>query len=515
MLILGLRLASEISPCFSSWLRIAAGLYGVASLLAIPAVLGNRPKGHKYCIPVALGAWFFHLVASVEMLASAHHLIPVMADEIVSTLALAIVAVFLFTFFVYRTVTFGLFALPLAFLLTVVPAIGPERYTFSSPLVRNGWIAFHVVMLLAAYAALLFSMLSSFLYLIQEKRLKGKDWAKVGRVAPAETAAAGVSDMAASAGDHGSDRDEHVANRFCLHDGWVVRRVTDCAGASGHRVFRRSQGAAVLRDVGTLRCYIVHPAERGTARAPGRVADVGGFCSDPLRLGCEHAGFRSLFRAQVWTEMRFLVTGLNHTTAPVELRERLAIAKEVLPETTRALLSEPGVKEAMILSTCNRVELLVSHNGLEPHLPEFLAEHFRLDRSMLEPHLYRYQDEEAVRHMFRVAASLDSMVVGEAQILGQVKQSWTMAREMGAVKGPLDKLLQGAFSAAKRVRTETEIGSSSVSIASVGGRFGAADFWFARRQEGSDRRRGQDERAGGAAPDAARRRLDDGGESHV
>jgi glutamyl-tRNA reductase len=165
--------------------------------------------------------------------------------------------------------------------------------------------------------------------------------------------------------------------------------------------------------------------------------------------------------------MRFQVAGLNHKTAPVELRERLAIGPDALSETTRALLARPGVQEAMILSTCNRVELLVSHNGREPQLPEFLAEHFRLDRGMLEPHLYRYQDEEAVRHMFRVAASLDSMVVGEAQILGQVKHSWNLARELGAVKGPLDKLLQGAFTAAKRVRTETEIGSSSVSIASV------------------------------------------------
>jgi ABC-type uncharacterized transport system permease subunit len=165
---------------FLLWLRIAAGLYGVASLLAIPAVLGNHPRGHRYCLPVALGGWFFHLVATVEMLAMAHHLIPVLATEIVSTLALAIVGVFLFTFFVYRTVSFGLFALPLAFLLTVVPAIGPERYTFSSPMVRNGWIAFHVVMLLVAYAALLFSILSSFLYLIQEKRLKNKEWAKAG-----------------------------------------------------------------------------------------------------------------------------------------------------------------------------------------------------------------------------------------------------------------------------------------------------------------------------------------------
>jgi ABC-type uncharacterized transport system permease subunit len=165
---------------FLLWLRVAAVLYGVASLLAIPAVLGNRPRGHRFCLPVALGGWFFHLVAMVEMLVSAHHLIPVLTEEIVSTLALVTVAIFLFIFFLYRTISFGLFALPLAFLLTVVPAIGPQRYTFSSPLVRNGWIAFHVVTLLAAYAALLFSMLASFLYLVQEKRLKNKDWSKAG-----------------------------------------------------------------------------------------------------------------------------------------------------------------------------------------------------------------------------------------------------------------------------------------------------------------------------------------------
>lgn len=159
---------------FLLWLRVAAVLYGVASLLAIPAVLGNRPRGHRFCLPVAMGGWFFHLVASVEMLAAAHHLIPVMADEIVSTLALLIVAVFLLIFFIYRTISFGLFALPLAFLLTVIPALGPERHTFGSPLIRNGWVAFHVVMLLAAYAALLFSLLSSLLYLVQERRLKSK-----------------------------------------------------------------------------------------------------------------------------------------------------------------------------------------------------------------------------------------------------------------------------------------------------------------------------------------------------
>lgn len=159
---------------FLLWLRVAAVLYGVASLLAIPAVLGNRPRGHRFCLPVALGGWFFHLVAMTEMMAAAHHLIPVMADEIVSTLALLIVAVFLLIFFVWRTISFGLFALPLAFMLTIIPAIGPDRYTFTSPLIRNGWIVFHVVMLMAAYAALLFAMLSSVLYLVQERRLKNK-----------------------------------------------------------------------------------------------------------------------------------------------------------------------------------------------------------------------------------------------------------------------------------------------------------------------------------------------------
>lgn len=165
---------------FILWLRVATVLYGIASILAIPAVLGDHPKGHRYCLPVALGAWFFHLVATVELLAAAHHWIPVMGDEIVSTLALAIVAIFLLIFFVYRTISFGLFALPLAFLLTVIPAIGKDHYTFGSPMVRNGWIAFHVIMLLAAYAALLFSMMSSFLYLIQAKRLKSPQWTRAG-----------------------------------------------------------------------------------------------------------------------------------------------------------------------------------------------------------------------------------------------------------------------------------------------------------------------------------------------
>jgi len=165
--------------------------------------------------------------------------------------------------------------------------------------------------------------------------------------------------------------------------------------------------------------------------------------------------------------MRILLTGLNHKTAPVELRERLAIAPESLADESRALLSHPGIREGLILSTCNRVELLICHDGEDPELRAYLSRHFSVDAPTLERHLYDYRDGEAVRHLFRVASSLDSMVVGEPQILGQVKESYAAARSVGAVGPELERLLQSTFAAAKKVRAETRIGASSVSIASV------------------------------------------------
>jgi glutamyl-tRNA reductase len=165
--------------------------------------------------------------------------------------------------------------------------------------------------------------------------------------------------------------------------------------------------------------------------------------------------------------MTLALIGVNHKTAPIEVRERIAISREELPETTRALAAEPGVTECMIVSTCNRVEILASLDSPDVDLVTFLSRHFGLDPAMLAPHLYQHRDQEAVSHLFRVAASLDSMVVGEPQILGQVKEAFAVARASGTVGGELEHLLQSAFAAAKRVRSETEIGSNSVSIASV------------------------------------------------
>ncbi|HEX4155105.1 MAG TPA: glutamyl-tRNA reductase [Acidobacteriaceae bacterium] len=175
-----------------------------------------------------------------------------------------------------------------------------------------------------------------------------------------------------------------------------------------------------------------------------------------------------------------LLVGVNHTTAPLEVRERLAIPPARLADATRSLATQPGIREALILSTCNRVELLTVTDPPPDGNPaagldfvQFLNNYLDIPASDIQPHLYTLREREAVRHLFRVASSLDSMVVGEPQILGQVKESWNIAREVGAIRSTetisstLDPLLQRAFSVAKRVRTETQIGSSSVSIASV------------------------------------------------
>ena len=178
---------------------------------------------------------------------------------------------------------------------------------------------------------------------------------------------------------------------------------------------------------------------------------------------------------------KLLLLGVNHTTAPIAVRERLAIPGHRLADATRTLAHQPGIQEALILSTCNRVEILTVQDGVEQENTEvraglqaptlsvirFLHDYLQIRETDLEPHVYEYHERDAIRHLFRVASSLDSMVVGEPQILGQVKQSWTVGREVGAVKTMLDPLLQRAFSVAKKVRTETQIGNTTVSVASV------------------------------------------------
>jgi glutamyl-tRNA reductase len=165
--------------------------------------------------------------------------------------------------------------------------------------------------------------------------------------------------------------------------------------------------------------------------------------------------------------VKFQLIGVNHKSAPIEVRERLAIPESRIPDALKRLVQHPGVDEGLILCTCNRVEVLAQSKNGGTDLRRFLRDFFHLESTAYESHLYEYSERDAIRHLFRVSSSLDSMVVGEPQILGQVKEAYASARAVGAVHSQLDLLLTRAFAVAKRIRTETTIGSSAVSIASV------------------------------------------------
>ncbi|MGH7845438.1 MAG: glutamyl-tRNA reductase [Candidatus Binatia bacterium] len=166
-----------------------------------------------------------------------------------------------------------------------------------------------------------------------------------------------------------------------------------------------------------------------------------------------------------------MIVGLNHTTAPVEVREKLAFNPTGLKESVLRLVSLPAVEEGVIVSTCNRVEVVAatrSEGEAYRGVKEFLLGQEGLDSGVAsDRHFYTYIDGDAVRHLFRVAASLDSMVVGEPQILGQLKDSYLVARQVGAVGTVLHRLFHRSFAVAKRVRTETGIGNGSVSVSSI------------------------------------------------
>ncbi|WP_426344085.1 glutamyl-tRNA reductase [Pseudoduganella sp. R-32] len=173
--------------------------------------------------------------------------------------------------------------------------------------------------------------------------------------------------------------------------------------------------------------------------------------------------------------MQLLAVGLNHTTAPVALRERLAFAPEQLGTAVAAARNwfacadSKGGDEAAILSTCNRTELYAASNAATPldAGAQFLADFHKLNYSELRPHLYMLPQHDAVRHTFRVASGLDSMVLGETQILGQIKDAIRTADEAGGLGTYLHQLFQRSFSVAKEVRSTTEIGAHSVSMAAA------------------------------------------------
>ncbi|MGH8136032.1 MAG: glutamyl-tRNA reductase [Steroidobacteraceae bacterium] len=165
--------------------------------------------------------------------------------------------------------------------------------------------------------------------------------------------------------------------------------------------------------------------------------------------------------------MSLLVFGLNHRTAPIDVRERIVFDADRLPQALAALGAQAGIHEGLIISTCNRTELYCVAESDGAALPDWLAS-WSGGNPLLKDCLYRLEDADAVRHVFSVASGLDSLILGEPQILGQLKDAYRAAQQSGTAGSLLNRLFQTTFSVAKRVRTETAIGASAVSVASAG-----------------------------------------------
>lgn len=172
--------------------------------------------------------------------------------------------------------------------------------------------------------------------------------------------------------------------------------------------------------------------------------------------------------------MKLLVLGINHQTAPVSLRERVSFPAAALPQALEELRALTPVREAAVLSTCNRTEVYAVAEDGGQAVADWLAD--QVGEDGLHGYLYRHADADTARHLFRVATGLDSLVLGEPQILGQVKQAWAGARGAGSLGGQLDRLFQHAFTTAKRARTDTLIGANPVSVASAAVRLAQESF---------------------------------------
>jgi glutamyl-tRNA reductase len=179
--------------------------------------------------------------------------------------------------------------------------------------------------------------------------------------------------------------------------------------------------------------------------------------------------------------MSIVLVGVNHKSTPLAVRELLALSDDACTTGLRALVDGEIVREGLIVSTCNRVEVLTETadgrlNETSERIIEFLTRANELPRSQFESQLYKHTDDQAVRHLFRVASSLDSMVVGEAQVLGQVRHAYSIALEAGTTGRVLNRLVHHAFRVAKRVRTETGIGANAVSISYMAVQLGKKIF---------------------------------------
>ena len=342
--------------------------------------------------------------------------------------AFLIAVVFLIVEWRYRFSGLSVVLFPLVFGMTLVAAMERAPGPGANEPMGQIWLGVHILLVLAGYAALSLTAVAAFAYLIQERRLKRKQTSSLlERLPPLAT----LDNLISKSLGLGF---AFLTLGLVFGIMWAVIYSPDTSWIGDARI---------ALSLVTWALLLVMMILRASAGWRGRKAAVMALAV----LGCSaltwaaHAGLRSHS-----VPMKLLLTGLNHRTAPVEVRERLAFEDKSLPQALDDLKRRPGLLEGMILSTCNRVEVAVTADeqaDVESAVEDFLADSRHVERAWVTPYLYRFDGPEAIRHLFRVASSLDSMVVGEPQILGQLKSAYALAKEHGAVGGFLDQVMTG------------------------------------------------------------------------
>ena len=378
------------------------------------------------------------------LLLSAQRWVPSGFGQVVSLLSFLLVAVFLVVDLRARAALLGAFLSPAA-VAVLVPSLwmsapGPEL----AASLRQPLLPVHIAVALAGLAVFGVATAVAGVYLAVERMLKGKRFGPFFRRVPSLELLDDLNRRLVAWG--------FIALSLTLLTGaWVQARLRPDArwGPAELAVVVAWMAFGVVLQL-RMRRRLAWPP--GGAAHHGRIRRPGGFVRQPVRAVGDPVS------------PPLVCVGLSHHTAPVDVRERLALPEERQTELLQAIAQAPA--EALLISTCNRVELYVVGPGddLQERTRAVVA---RAAGDDLVPYLYAHHGEAAVLHLFRVAASLDSMILGEPQILGQVKDAFEQAQRLGAARGELARVCAAAFGSAKRVRTETELGRAATSMASA------------------------------------------------
>ncbi len=428
-------------------LSIACHVYGAAAIVYLAYLVRQRP----------VLAWVGRTLIGAGMLVHAFGLgaelfdqggAPLGLAQGFSTVALVLFALFFALDLRYRVPVLGAFLAPLALALLVPGVILGGAGGVLPGELRAPLLPLHITVALLGFSAFAFAAGVGAVYLLMERQVKGKKFGLwFSRLPPLETLDA--------------------LNRWLVIWGFLALSFTFVTGAFFASASPGLYWAWQAKEVGTAGAWLVFASLLGARLFAGwrgrRVAvlTMAGFA---LVLVSFLGSYDLVDPGR--PVMDFLCVGLSHKTAPVSVREQLAIA----PDRQHVLLQtlvEHLAGEAMLVSTCNRVEFYLAAPSAERALEVMRMQLSALGGPEALDHLYTHHGEHALQHLFRVSASLDSMVLGEPQILGQVKDAFELGQKAGTIKGELSRACAAAFGSAKRVRTETEIGKAASSMASA------------------------------------------------